>query len=252
MRNIENNLNSFYRYLGNSRFIDFKENDKYLSISHKIGNWPQLIFGLNPNMDPSILLKKIHGDILNNSIPLNFIANKELINESHIHVLKEFGFVPLIKWKGMYMHLREKLPVNLPVDVTIKNISKKEDFEYFTQITNESFRLTDPFSSNTFQNILKSNKLQIKGLFLCNTLVTILMAFISENHAGFYFIATKKEFRGKGYASLLIKNTINELYHAGIKEVVLHANIDSIGLYEKIGFSQYNNFVIYRKIQNNG
>ena len=75
-----------------------------------------------------------------------------------------------------------------------------------------------------------------------------MMVLTQLDVAGLYFIVTRKDAQKKGYATLLIKSVLNQCFEKGIKEVVLHANNNSFGLYQKLGFNWQNKFVIYKKI----
>lgn len=56
-------------------------------------------------------------------------------------------------------------------------------------------------------------------------------------------IATLKAFRGKGYATNMLNHLINEacLNYLDIKHFYLHAQVNVLPLYEKLGFKAYGN-----------
>ncbi|MCA1057038.1 GNAT family N-acetyltransferase [Rossellomorea aquimaris] len=59
-------------------------------------------------------------------------------------------------------------------------------------------------------------------------------------------VYVKKGFRGNGYATVLLKQAIDELKEAGYDEVRLNvysSNEQAIKLYEKLGFSDLNKFM---------
>ena len=49
-------------------------------------------------------------------------------------------------------------------------------------------------------------------------------------------IAVKAELRGRGIGTLILRQLLHEAYHRGIREPYLHAQMQAVPFYEKLGF----------------
>src|SRR5690606_4219036 len=104
------------------------------------------------------------------------------------------------------------------------------------------------FKSEILTELKSYKEIKMTGLFYGKTLVSSLLVLTNENISGLYFIVTRKEYQNRGFATILINFILNRLYDDDIKEVILHANHYSYGLYKKLGFIDQNRFIIYRKL----
>ena len=84
------------------------------------------------------------------------------------------------------------------------------------------------------------------GVFYKEKLISAMLVILKDGIAGLYFIVTHKEYQKKGYAITLINFVLTQQYKNEVKEVVLHANHYSFGLYKKLGFLNQNRFIIYK------
>ncbi|KAF0981887.1 hypothetical protein FDP41_011748 [Naegleria fowleri] len=60
----------------------------------------------------------------------------------------------------------------------------------------------------------------------------------SHDFAGIYSIATRENFRGKGYATMIVITLLELAKKRGVSKVILHASEQGCGLYSKIGFEK--------------
>jgi ribosomal protein S18 acetylase RimI-like enzyme len=137
--------------------------------------------------------------------------------------------------------------LQLSPDIQIIELKEQRHFTIFSELVNSEIMASEMLFNLKLLNVLKSGgEIKIFGLFKGKQLASTLLVFTEFSNAGLYFIATKKEFQKKGYASILIRFVVNNLFEGGIKEVVLHANNFATGIYKKLGFTHQNNFVIYK------
>ena len=247
MENTEANLYRFYHFIGKADLVRYVKEEGYYAISSPNGLWPQTIFQLDKKIKPEKLIPKISKDIINKNYPRFFIAPKDYIHKKHASLLKENNIVPVLLWKGMVNSIREEIPLDMPEDVVVRQLYQQKDFGDFADLVNEDLMVGQPFDKRIWEDLASEKKLQLFGLFLRQKLVSAIIAFYSDNIAGLYFLATAKNFRGRGYGTFMMQHLLNKTYLHGAREVILHTNGNALKLHEKVGFKTASEFVIYRK-----
>jgi predicted GNAT family N-acyltransferase len=76
------------------------------------------------------------------------------------------------------------------------------------------------------------------GLFKGAQLVSVISAFISEDHAQFRKFATLTEEQGNGHGSLLLEHLISVLHQQNITKIWCNARIDKVHYYQRYGLKQ--------------
>lgn len=64
--------------------------------------------------------------------------------------------------------------------------------------------------------------------------------------AGIYNVATRAAFRRRGYASAVMARALEEARAAGLRTAVLQAAPDGIGVYRRLGFSEFGTITEYK------
>ena len=247
MENIEKNLYQFYFKIGMSESVKYiRENGYDIIISDK-KYWPQIIFNLNNSIEPKKLITRIATDFLNKRYTPFFIASDKYITREHSAILKENKILPVKILRGMSLFSAQINDLQLSPDIQIIELKEQRHITNFSELVNSEIMASEMLFNPKLLNGLKlGGEIKIFGLFIGKELASTLLVFTETSNAGLYFIATKKEFQKKGYASILIRFVVNNLFEGGIKEVVLHANNFATGIYKKLGFTHQNNFVIYK------
>lgn len=248
MESIEKNLYDFYRFIGSASSVEYFATESHELVRAEKNNWPQIRFNLSRSMDAERLIPELAKEITENKNTPFFIAPENLISRKHAPVLKANGIMPVKVLRGMNRPSRPPATVKLPGNTRIHELHKKEQLTHFTGLVNQELMATDrPLDPGLLAEVPVGIELKIYGLIHQHTLVSTTLVFKQGQIAGLYFIATKKEYQNKGFASALIHFILNELVDDGIDDVVLHANNLATGLYEKLGFTHQNNFIIYKK-----
>ncbi|MBN2634785.1 MAG: GNAT family N-acetyltransferase [Prolixibacteraceae bacterium] len=249
MNNIEKNLYEFYRVFETVKNINLTQENGYEIIHAENNFWPQMLFNLDKNTDPNGLIPRILSSIKNEHHASYFIAPEEYISRNHSDLLKENAIIPVKILMGMNIKPKENNIIKLPPEFEISDLINDEHLTDFAQMIRNEFIASDmSFGDEVLKEIKFSKEVQMTGLFYREELISSMLVLIKENVAGLYFIVTQKEFQKMGYATILINFVLNQLHKNGVKEVVLHANHYSLGLYKKLGFINQNRFVIYKKI----
>jgi len=244
----EKNLYAFYRYFGGVKNVNLIIEKSYSSVLSENGSWPQMIFDLNQSFSPEDSIKGLIFDISKKSLPPFFVAPESYISGEHSSMLKKYGFVPLKMLSGMNMDVQPQKNLSLSPEITFEELIS-DDFlnQYNNLINTELLNKEFPLDPTTLKD-LKNSKVKPLGLLRNGKLISALLLCLLNNKGGLYFIATRKEFQKQGYASALIKSTINYAYNINLNELILHANQNSVEFYKKIGFVNQNRFIIYRKL----
>ena len=248
MNTIEKNLYDFYRIFGSVKNVRLITGNGYELVGSDNESWPQMIFNLDQSTDPLKLVPLIVTEIEKRQPAPFFIAPEGYISRNHTELLKTNAIVPVKILKGMSCIPERKENVTLPPECEIYELIDDEQLTDFAHLIGKEFITAELSYIKVLLNGIKSaGEVQMTGLFYNKILVSSALILTKEGMAGLYFIVTRREFQNKGYASTLIRFILNRMYKAGVKEVVLHANNFSAGLYQKLGFEYQNNFVIYKK-----
>jgi ribosomal-protein-alanine N-acetyltransferase len=106
----------------------------------------------------------------------------------------------------------------------------------------EQGSIEHPWESKAIENLITDNNKTCLVAELDGVIVSYVGAesVLDESNVG--NIVTHKDFRGKGVATALFEALLTELKAQGIKKLFLeveHDNTPAIGLYEKLGFTNY-------------
>jgi ribosomal protein S18 acetylase RimI-like enzyme len=249
MDNIENNLYEFYRIFASLKNnLHLKEHAFEMALA-KNKMWPQMIFTLNRETKPEEIIPAMIA-YLEDKKPAPFlIAPESFISRNQTGLLKAHSLLPVKLLMGMNFHPDKTENITLPPDCEVKELTQKTQFRDFYDLIRKEFFSSEPsFDSDNLPGLKARKEIQMIGLYSNNVLVSALMILTQLDVAGLYFIVTRKDDQKKGYATLLIKSVLSQCFEKGIKEVVLHANNNSFGLYRKLGFNPQNRFIIYKKV----
>ncbi|GAB1453370.1 hypothetical protein MASR2M47_34260 [Draconibacterium sp.] len=249
METIEKNLYEFYRIFGSVKGVEFKQENGYEVVSAVDKSWPQMIFNLDHALDPQKLIAIIADDIENKQYPPFLIAAENYLSRKHTELLKTNKIAPVKMLTGMNIIPVSIENIKLPPKCEICDLVDETQWIDFADIIKKE--LISPeisFKSEILTELKSYKEIKMTGLFYGKTLVSSLLVLTNENISGLYFIVTRKEYQNRGFATILINFILNRLYDDDIKEVILHANHYSYGLYKKLGFIDQNRFIIYRKL----
>ena len=106
----------------------------------------------------------------------------------------------------------------------------------------EQGSIEHPWESKAIETLITDNNKTCLVAELGGVIVSYVGAESVLDESNIGNIVTRKEYRGKGIASELFEALLTELKAQGIKKLFLeveHDNTPAIGLYEKLGFSNY-------------
>ena len=106
----------------------------------------------------------------------------------------------------------------------------------------EQGSIEHPWESKAIETLITDNNKTCLVAELGGVIVSYVGAESVLDESNIGNIVTRKEYRGKGIATELFEALLTELKAQGIKKLFLeveHDNVPAIGLYEKLGFSNY-------------
>lgn len=214
-----------------------------ISIINNTDAWPRSTIGTCEVQSLAEVCEKI--DRLEMS-PFWVMDNN--VSSEQIAFLEQNGFREVNRWEGM--------------------ILKKEDYKFGSQKAS-ALKLSYADQTNflewykTAKEVMLPSKSidaavirfwQVNDSFclllgmIGNCVATVGMSYRNGETAGLYFIATLPEFRGNGYARLLVQELIEKNFADGAKQIVLHASDMGYRLYENLGFFKDGPISTYWKI----
>lgn len=150
---------------------------------------------------------------------------------------------------GMLINLDGYQEQPLPSPLTFKSASSQEDLKEFAAIN------CDAGESGDFYSVLLESLPQScygahsdARLFTGSVngkAVTSGMILFSHGIAGIYYIATRPQEQGKGYASAMMRHLLRTAVEAGYHLATLQASKAGASLYKKLGFVEVANFQEY-------
>jgi ribosomal protein S18 acetylase RimI-like enzyme len=221
-------------------YLEFKK-DNYVehSFFHSfLGKWP------NCNIDKGED-KEININFEDENYSKNWFLTESFVKKNKEQIKKAKLF-PVGKWTNMYLKKEALFPVEKTLNFSIHKLNKNE-IESFVKIVNASFN-KEIFSFKLIEEQLSGKNFLFLSGKLNNHIVSTAVFYNNENTIGLYFIATKKEYQKKGFASKTIINGMNHFIQKGFTNFILHSTDSGKNLYKKLGFIPENKLRIFVKI----
>jgi len=243
---IINNLYAFYNQVALCEGIYSESKDRWSMISNRPGNWPRLIYKVSPDISLHESTFELINKVKEGIYPEVLIATDDNIGQKD-PFLRKNGFFPFQGWKGM---AREYSPFQatpqLPDNVEIVNLNQLEDLQQWANIISTELIAPTQFDRALIKNLMTQPGV---GVFLLKhegVGISTILVYESEYSTGLYMIATVQTARRKGFAHLLIEQILLQMAQQSKKPIILHATQKGEGLYAKLGFLPYNQFFLYR------
>jgi len=119
--------------------------------------------------------------------------------------------------------------------IFLVNIEKNQ-FADWLNIVNTAFFQCELVTLDQFNDVLKLDNTNFYLGLLNGKPVTTCMTTSEDDTSVLEMIATLKEYRRKGFASVVIDRALIDLRQLGIKTISLRAEADGVGVYKKLGF----------------
>ena len=244
-----NNLFRFYRETGSCSSVSFTKTDRFSAISGAKNSWPQLVFDIDFQENTAQELNQVLTQAVNRKLPVFAVCDAALFGEKELDYLRQNEIYPVKFWTLMHA-----FPQPLPQNPNGQQSEKTEFRKLYTDAELEEFTalVNAEFAQNASLSVSLTKELNVKdgvgfyGLFFDGKLVSGLQTFSENQTTGLYFIATDAAFRGRGFATELIRQVMNNSF-GNSGELVLQAVQKAVPLYRRLGFSEEGKLVIFWK-----
>lgn len=244
----EENLYEFYQAIAATGKVNVVSDAGFLLLSDKKMGWPQIIY--NFNTLPGLIKTFKESSAFNGKCLDKFqiVANRELFDSAVGPLLRDSGIFPITLWELMEIPESVSSPYLNDNQSEILNITGREEIIDFANHVNSSMMNDARVDANLFLKLACDGSCTFYCLRIKAIIVVSALVFSSAQYAGLYFIATKPEFRGRGYAEQLIRYLVNYLFSEGKEKVVLQSVRKAVSLYTQIGFRSSGKLAVLRKI----
>lgn len=201
-------------------------------VMNNSGFWPHSIIG-HANEE---LLNHVLHEIESEKLPSFWIMENQYSAEQ-IQLLEKNEFREINRWEGMYMKPNGFFQVtNYAQNFTIHRVLYQHQAKQWWSIVKPIMMPNRRLPEGLLDAwVLRSEYELLVGMYN-GKIVSAGMSFLHKQIAGLYFIVTLPDFRGKGYASILVNELMKINFEKGATEIILHASKLGLPMYEKIGF----------------
>ena len=167
--------------------------------------------------------------------------------------MPEYGFELSEKETGMYAEISKiKLKKYKNKDFVIKKVSSDEDMEGFSEVlgsifgdSEEAVYVKKQYDALRKAGIYNGSDMTFYVALYNGEPVSCGTVFITTESAGIYDVATKEEYRKKGFGSAIFNYLLGIAKQSGLEYCILQASADGAGIYKKMGFLEACNINIY-------
>jgi len=106
-----------------------------------------------------------------------------------------------------------------------------------------------PDKSIDYVRVTNDDKGRHFGLFINDTMISVISLFIINKEAQFRKFATLNDYQGKGFGTLLLKEIMNIVKHNNLNKVWCNARMDKSNYYAKFGMKVTDNTFVKGGIQ---
>lgn len=238
MSDIKNNIRNLYnsyRICGmyNNSIIQ----NKHLEIIFIEGNyWPEYSFNLNPKLfsEIEIVKNQIRKHIISNNFLVfsNNMSLKTIFDKNNFKTKDIWYIMNLKKYKLFFYDKIHNSNINI-------KLLKKDELSLW----NDYIGL-----DHNFVEFLYDNNFDFYVLMIDDFVISTSLFHVINNEASIYMVGTKKEYRNKGFASILMKNNINNYIKDNINTFYLQSTEIGEKLYSSLGFENVGKAWIYNII----
>ncbi|MGE5449222.1 MAG: GNAT family N-acetyltransferase [Bacteroidales bacterium] len=243
---ITNNLYAFYDQVAQCKGIYAEKKELWSIIRNNPGTWPRIIYRIPGHLPQNETSPELFEKVRSGLYPEVLIATDDNIGQMD-PFLRAGGFYPFLGWKGMAREYTPGLQApELPENIGIVTLERPEDREQWVNIVSTELIAPTLFDLEMIEILRNRQGVEIYLLKHNEVGVATLLSYDSGDSTGLYMIATSKSSQRKGFGHLLVSQIVWQISQQSKKPIILHATPKGEGLYAKSGFLPYNQFFLYR------
>lgn len=218
--------------------------DDYLHwVNNKQSHWPRSLIGTVPVNEVMGIVERID----KHKVP-PFWVFKSNGSEKQSQILEQSGFREIYRWQGMVLASEDFQPANETSSALIEPVNDKSTMHQWAKIVKDVMLPNLSFTEGLLSHWFEDENYKVFIAHEQDKAVSAGLAFLNNNVAGLYFIATLPEYRGNGYASALVSSLIKHIIESGSETIVLHASEAGEKMYLNMGFTMTGIISTYWKV----
>ena len=231
------NLRSFYR---SAALVGGYETGAFdgLEYAWKRGGWPAHIIGTPGKEGPG----RIAAAVTEGKLPPFLIAADEA--GLPVRELEQAGIRPVRQWTGMVLEQKDFKPSFPAEDIRLETVTPSMP-EDWLKLVNTELLTSASMEKDWVINASKSDNYSLLVAHRDGHHAGAGMLFNSEGISGLYMVATGRDHRKKGVASVLCTRLVEEAWKLGSRTVVLHSTDMARNLYSGLGFRKVNRILVF-------
>lgn len=247
---IENNLYHFYSVFQNyPELIHYHNTPEIKWVWEKQGFWPYHIYDIDSLKLDREQISFISDQITHKKAPSLLILSNAESYPQHLQYLDDFGFKPVLRWKGMALDVTKQEMFSDGNDAsTTITVSTETELQEWIRIVNAATFGKERITMSLFQQLLARSDIRLYLTYFHGKPVTTGLVFFDEDTAGIYMVATLKDYQRKGLGNRMTKYMLNDIVTEQIPYTVLHASQSGEYLYKQFGFEEHHSFTIFWKL----
>lgn len=218
--------------------------DDYLHwVNNKQSHWPRSLIGIVPVNEVMGIVEQVD----KHKVPPFWVFNSNG-SEKQSQIIEQCGFREIYRWQGMMLDRENFKSVNGRSSVLVEPVNDKSAMHQWAKIVKDVMLPNLNYTEGLLSRWLDDGHYKVFIARENGKAVSAGLAFLNENVAGLYFIATLPEYRGKGYASALVSDLIKHSFESGSEMIVLHASDAGEKMYLNMGFAMTGIISTYWKV----
>lgn len=94
-----------------------------------------------------------------------------------------------------------------------------------------------PTKPITYVRLQEDENGQHFGMYIKNSLVSVISLFFKDSEVQFRKFATLPEHQGNGYGTLLLSYVFDDIHNLNVKKIWCNARMDKISFYKRFGMT---------------
>jgi ribosomal protein S18 acetylase RimI-like enzyme len=179
-------------------------------------------------------------------VPVMWIVSPSTQPRQLGKILESHGFKHGMEWVGMACKLNDVNPRFSAAGIRIVEADNPTLLAVWAETAAAGFQMTELIKPD-FVKVYKAVSLPTVHCYIgfSGTEPVAAASLNLGREAGAYFVATRPEYRGKGYARELMQHILAQAACAGYDKVVLQASQAGCEVYKSLGFKDYCRMQVY-------
>ncbi|CAN0345022.1 unnamed protein product, partial [Laminaria digitata] len=148
-------------------------------------------------------------------------------------------------WMAMSIDL-SPLGFDTKEQFSIKEFGADEKLEAWLSVVEAELMQGGNLNPHLFESLNQSTNVHFLALYEAAEIVSTVLLYTYEEHAGIYLLATRKEQRAKGFAKALMQEALRKAKEKSCSSVSLQATDAGYSLYKRLGFKDVGEIPVYK------